>query len=76
MCIKRNGKIVQTTRFIETLLVLGWFRDVSSDFLRLFCLLLDSFFVNMGKSHKRDREDEDPEARELRREAKKAEKVS
>ncbi len=29
----------------------------------------------MGKSHKRDREEEDPEARELRREAKKAEKV-
>lgn len=30
----------------------------------------------MGKSHKRDREEEDPEARELRREAKKAEKMA
>ena len=29
----------------------------------------------MGKSHKRDREDEDPEEREKRREMKKAEKV-
>eukprot|EP01032_Pedospumella_encystans_P032298 gene32298-36461_t len=30
----------------------------------------------MGKSHKRDREEEEPEARELRREAKKAEKMA